>query len=182
MNSGNFFRTPQEELARLNSELREIRDLTREVSTRLSQIEHHVKRAFGSHEGPKPTTVKAKETGSEKPSISPAEAIELFRKLTDISREEGSVAVEERLEQMSIVDLKLMAHELGVPFSGKPTRRSLHAGIRGRVSESVMLSQNRNVTLPRSEQSEGALGRAPGSSAEGRSGETITPLHSKRQS
>ncbi len=160
MSPENFFRTPEEELARLNAELREIRELMREVSTRLNQIDHHVKRAFGVKEIQKTTATKAKDTGSGNPSISPGEALELFRELTDVSREEGSTALEQRLEQMSIPDLKLMARELGVSFSSKPNRRSLHAGIRGRVSESVMLSRNRNVTLPRSEQGGEAAGKA----------------------
>jgi hypothetical protein len=163
MSSEQFFRTSEEELARLNSELAEIRDLMRDVSTRLGQIERHVKRAFGVTEIQKTTTAGVKETGPDKPSISPGEALEVFRKLTDVSRAEGSTAVEERLEQMTIPDLKVMAHELGVSFSSKPTRRNLHAGIRGRVSESVMLSQNRNVTLPRSEQSGEISVKAPDS-------------------
>jgi hypothetical protein len=45
---------------------------------------------------------------------------------------------------MSIPDLKLIAHELGVSFSSKPSRKGLHAGIRGRISESVMLSRTRS--------------------------------------
>ncbi len=161
MSSENFFRTSEEELARLNSELGEIHDLMRDVSARLGQIERHVKRAFGVKEIQKTTTAKAKATGSDQPSMSPGEALEVFRKLTDVSRAEGSTAVEERLEQMSIPDLKLVAHELGVSFSSKPTRKNLHTGIRGRVSESVMLSQNRNVTLPRSEQSGETSGKEP---------------------
>lgn len=167
MSSDQFFRSP-EELARLNSELGEIRDLMRDVSTRLGQIERHVKRAFGVTEIRKPATAKAKEAGSDKPSISPSEALEVFRELTDLSREKGGTAVEERLERMSIPDLKVMAHELGVSFSSKPTRRTLHAGIRGRVSESVMLSRNRNVTLPRSEQSGEPSDKAPDSSTKAR--------------
>jgi len=170
MSSEKFFRTPEEELARLTTELGEIRDSMREVSARLSQIEHHVKRAFGVQEIRK-TTPTTKEPSSLNPSISPAEALDLFRNLTDVSREEGSAAVEQRLEQMSIPDLKLLAHELGVSFSSKPGRKSLHAGIRGRVSESVMLSQNRNVTLPRSEQSGEAEGHTPDSGTKDGAGE-----------
>jgi hypothetical protein len=56
--------------------------------------------------------------------------------------------VEDRLGQMSIPDLKLMAHELGVSFSSKPSRKNLHAGIRGRISESVMLSPTRTGAAP----------------------------------
>jgi hypothetical protein len=148
MNSDNVFRTREEELARLNSELAEIRGLLRDATSRLGQIERHVKRAFGVKESPKQPPPKSKEAGGEQPSISPEEALEQFRELTDLSREKGSTAVEERLGGMSIADLKLMAHELGVSFSSKPSRKKLHAGIRGRISESVMLSPNRTGPAP----------------------------------
>jgi hypothetical protein len=165
MSSDNFFRTPEEELVRLNGELSEIRDVMRDISARLSQIERHVKRAFGVRASPKATpSSKAKEPGPDKPSISPEKALELFRELTELSRSAGSPAVEDRLERMSIADLKVMAHELGVSFPSKPTRKSLHAGIRGRISESVMLSQNRNVTVPLSERGRDRESQPPDSS------------------
>jgi hypothetical protein len=148
MNSDNVFRTREEELAKLNSELAEIRGVLREATARLGQIERHVKRAFGVKDSPKPTPSRPKESAGEQPSISPEEALEQFRELTDLSREKGSAAVEDRLGQMSIPDLKLMAHELGVSFSSKPSRKNLHAGIRGRISESVMLSPTRTPQTP----------------------------------
>jgi len=148
MNSDNVFRTREEELARLNSELAEIRGLLRDATTRLGQIERHVKRAFGIKETPKQPPARPKEAGGEQPSISPGEALEQFRELTDLSREKGSTAVEDRLGQMSIPDLKLMAHELGVSFSSRPSRKNLHAGIRGRISESVMLSPSHTGPAP----------------------------------
>jgi hypothetical protein len=151
MNSESVFRTREEELARLNSELAEIRGLLRDATSRLGQIERHVKRAFGVRESPKQPTPKSKEAEGELPSISPEKALEVFRELTDLSRERGSAAVEERLGQTNIPDLKLMAHELGVSFSSKPSRKNLHAGIRGRVSESVMLSPSRSVSAPSAE-------------------------------
>jgi len=155
MNSDNIFRTREEELAKLNSELAEIRGLLRDAATRLGQIERHVKRAFGIRESPKQPAPRPKEAGSEQPSISPEEALDEFRELTDLSREKGSPAVEERLGQMSIPDLKLMAHELGVSFSSKPSRKNLHTGIRGRISESVMLSPGRGEPLPSSDRESG---------------------------
>ncbi len=148
MNTDNVFRTREEELARLNSELAEIRGLLRDATTRLGQIERHVKRAFGIKESPKQPPTRPKEAAGEQPSISPEDALEQFRGLTDLSREKGSGAVEERLGQISIPDLRLMAHELGVSFSSKPSRKNLHSGIRGRISESVMLSPSTARTAP----------------------------------
>lgn len=146
MSADNIFRSREEELARLNSELAEIRGILRDATTRLGQIERHVKRAFGVQESAKSAPrPKPKDSSTEEPSISPEEALEIFRQLTDISRAQGSAAVEQRLEEMSIPDLKLMAHELGVSFSSKPSRKNLHTGIRGRISESVMLSPSRTT-------------------------------------
>jgi len=155
MNSPNVFRSRDEELARLTSELSEIRGLMRDNSARLNQIERHVKRAFGIRESPKQARPSTTEAAGQQSSISPEEALEQFRELTDVSREKGSTAVEDRLGQMSIPDLKLMAHELGVSFSSKPSRKNLHAGIRGRISESVMLSPSRGHHAPSSDREPG---------------------------
>lgn len=149
MSTDPFFRTPQEELARLNGELVELRATLREISERLGHIERHVKRAFGVKETPKTNkTQKRKDTESEAPSISPEKALEVFRELTEVTREKGNAAAESRLDLLNITDLRLLARELGVTFSSKPSRKNLHAGIRGRIMESLMLSQNRNVTGP----------------------------------
>jgi hypothetical protein len=52
---------------------------------------------------------------------------------------------------MSQPNLKLLAHELGLSFASKPSRKALATAIIGRINESVMLSRNTNVTAPRSE-------------------------------
>jgi hypothetical protein len=143
MSADNVFRSREEELARLNSELADIRAILRDATSRLGQIERHVKRAFGVAESPKSSApAKPKGAGGEEPSISPEKALEIFRELTDVSRAQGNAAVEERLGRMGIADLKLMAQELGVLFSSKPSRKNLHTRIRRRIIESVMLSPN----------------------------------------
>lgn len=151
MSAESFFRTPQEELVRLNGELAELRSTLREISERLSYIERHVKRAFGVKDQPKADKAKKrKEPESEAPSISPERALEIFRELTEITRSQGSTAAESRLDLLNIPDLRFLARELGVSFPSKPSRKTLHAGIRGRITESLMLSHNRNVTDPAS--------------------------------
>ncbi|MBV9157730.1 MAG: hypothetical protein JO097_15810 [Acidobacteriaceae bacterium] len=167
MSADNVFRSPGEELARLNNELAEIRGILRDATTRLAQIERHVKRAFGVPESPKSAAApRPKDLRGGEPSISPEEALEIFRELTDISRAQGSTAVEGRLERMSIPDLKLMAHELGVSFSSKPGRKNLHGGIRGRISESVMLSPSRATPAASAQSKRDAKAEAQHSSAQ----------------
>lgn len=53
---------------------------------------------------------------------------------------------------MAVADLKLMAHELGLSFDSKPSRKALASAIIGRIDESVMLSRNTNLTPSRAEQ------------------------------
>jgi hypothetical protein len=152
--SDSFFRTRDEELTRLNHELAELKTALREIGERLGQIERHVKRAFGIKEAPRGDKgkPKTKDPDTEAPSISPDGALVVFRELTELTRDKGSTAAESRLELMSLADLRLLARELGVSFPSKPSRKSLQAGVRGRITESLMLSRNRNVTDPASEQ------------------------------
>jgi hypothetical protein len=74
----------------------------------------------------------------------------IFDELKSLSLLTDNEQAVERLEQMSIPNLKIIAHELGVTFKSKPSKRSLVSAIRGRLNESLLLSKNVNVTQPRS--------------------------------
>jgi hypothetical protein len=73
--------------------------------------------------------------------------------------------VDARLQEMPVHDLKLMAHELGLSFASKPSRKSLMSAVIGRINESVMLSRNTNVTPSRTEQMRKAKDTSEGGSA-----------------
>lgn len=148
------FRSREQELEHLGRQLGDIKDALREIADRVNQIERHVKRAFGVSSLPGQEAAKrakANRSASETPTISPEQARPVFDDLTRMWREESPERVEARLQEMGTPDLKLMAHELGLSFASKPSRKVLISGIIGRVNESIMLSRNTNLTPPRSE-------------------------------
>lgn len=152
MSNDSPFRTPTEELQRLEQQIAQAREALREIAARLSQIERHVKRAFGVQKtravnravnaGPASVAPDAA------PTLTQAEALKLFDELPAIWARDGRPAVEQRLSELTLPDLKVLAQELGAPLARKPSRKSLVSAVVGRVNESVLLSTNRNVTQP----------------------------------
>ncbi len=80
------------------------------------------------------------------------EALSLFDELSVVFRKEGPQEAKKRLGSMTVPDLKFMAHELGVTFSTKPSKKALFSGIVGRLNEREMLSKNVNITFSQKEQ------------------------------
>lgn len=146
-----LFRSPEDELERLGRQLAEIREALREISTRVSQIERHVKRAFGVSRLPGTSAPRAssppKEAG-EMPSFPAEQARPLFEELVQTWRDSSPDAARTRLDAMSAPDLKLLAHELGLSFPKKPSRKALVSSLIGRINESILLSRNANRESP----------------------------------
>jgi len=147
------FRTKDEELAALTREISEVRALLREIAGRLGRVELHVKRAFGPKAPPplRTSAPRSPRPPAQPPSISPAEALGLFEDLIKLWRSRERSVAEQRLGELALPDLKLLAHELGLPTGSKASKRGLTSAIMGRVNESIMLSRNTNVTQPRSD-------------------------------
>jgi hypothetical protein len=76
------------------------------------------------------------------------EALRFFDRLVEAARAEKRASAERELEQLSPPDLRLLARELGLPGGKRVSRRSLLGSIAGRISESLMLSKNVNLTQP----------------------------------
>ena len=156
MSEQNFFRNKEEELQRLTQDIADLKSTMKEMASSLARIERHVKRSFGippkskssvkSKQKPKSTSSK-----KEEPTITPEEALRIFDKLSENWNNEKPALIEGQLQEMIIPDLKLIAHELGLTFKGKPSKKVLCAGIMGRLNERAMLSRNVNITFPRSE-------------------------------
>jgi len=148
------FRNREQELENLGRQLGDIKDALREIAGRVNQIERHVKKAFSVPILPGQTTAqraKAASRASKEPTISAEQVSAIFDDLTRMYREQSPESVEVRLQEMGTPDLKLIAREVGRSFSSKPSRKMLISAIIGRVNESIMLSRNINLTLPRSE-------------------------------
>ncbi|MFZ9674251.1 MAG: hypothetical protein ACO3A1_08190 [Flavobacteriaceae bacterium] len=157
MTDKDVFRNKEEELQRLTQEIADIKSALKDISMAVGRIERHVKRSFGVPEKPKNPSVSSnskKETTTPKdlPAITPEEALSLFDEFSLIFRDKGSIEVEKKLKSMNVLELKLMAHELGVTFSSKPSIKALCSGIIGRLNERAMLSRNVNVTPSQKEQ------------------------------
>ncbi len=151
MTNDPLFRNQTQEIEHLRKEIQELKDIAREILSRLTQIERHADRAFPS-KPVKGALSKSLATASAKagsvPTISSGEALTLFSELTQLSKEQGGEAAERKLAGFATPDLILIAHELGVVFKSKPSRRDLYNRILGRINESMMLSRNTNVTKP----------------------------------
>jgi hypothetical protein len=149
------FRSRDEELEHLGRQMADIREALREIAGRVNQIERHVKRSFGVSSLPGQATSKGPRRPAdgvpEQPSMSAEEAISAFDGLVRTWKEQSPERVESRLQEIGTPDLKLIAHELGLSFTSKPSRKVLTAGIVGRINESIMLSRNTNITPPRSQ-------------------------------
>lgn len=153
MSDQNFFRNKEEELQRLTQEIADLKSTMKEMATSLNRIERHVKRSFDIPPKSK-SSVKSKPTQDsttrkkEEPSITPEEALKIFDELSENWDNKKPFIIRDKLQEMTIPNLKLMAHELGVTFKGKPSKKALCEGIIGRLNERAMLSHNVNITSP----------------------------------
>lgn len=154
MNEQNIFRNKEEELERLTQEIADLKSTMKEMASSLVRIEKHVKRSFGISPKSK-SSVKSKPKQNstprkkEQPTITPEEALRLFDELSENWDIEKPTLIEGKLQEMTIPNLKLMAHELGVTLKSKPSKKALCSGIMGRLNERAMLSMNVNITSPR---------------------------------
>lgn len=152
MNDQDVFRNKEEELQRLTQEIAGLKSSMKEIALSLSRIERHVKRSFGIP--PKTTKIQNKSSRKttqkkrEEPTISPEEALKLFDEFSEDWDADNPELVKDKLQEMFLPNLKLIAHELGVTFKSKPSKKKLCEGIMGRLNERAMLSRNVNVTSP----------------------------------
>src|SRR3954451_10079660 len=127
------FRSAEEEVQHLNQQLSEVKQLLRDISGRVNQIERHVKRSLGITQRKTGITRKTERSADgsagEQPTISPEEVRPIFDELIRTWREQSPQNAQARLQDMSVADLKLIAHELGLSFSSKPSRNSVISGI-----------------------------------------------------
>ncbi len=153
MSEQNFFRNKEEELHRLTQEIADLKSTMKEMSAALSRIERHVKRSFGispkTKSSPKNNIAQTTtERKKEEATITPEEALKLFDGFSENWGTGNASLIKGKLQEMTLPNLKLMAHELGVTFKGKPSKKTLCEGIIGRLNERAMLSRNVNVTSP----------------------------------
>lgn len=157
MTDEKVFRSKDEELGKLLRELSEIKAAIKDISSAVARIERHVKRSFDIAANPKSGKPRVQPRGSKKgtfakPSITAQQALELFDELSLKWDRSNPQVIEKQLQEIAVSDLKLLAHELGITFPTKPSRKSLCSGIIGRLNERIMLSTNVNISPSQREQ------------------------------
>jgi hypothetical protein len=137
-----MFRTTEEEVKELVKELRELKDILREISGKVAQVEARAKRAFPAMFPKTPPGAKSHAPRlTDPPTISPQDALKLYDDLVMLAKQGDKEEVQRRLENMSLPDLFLLSRELGVSLGkSKPSRKTVLNGVLGRINESVMLS------------------------------------------
>lgn len=137
-----MFRTPEEEVKELTKELRELKDVLRDVSSKVAQIETRVKRTFPTLFPKTPTESRRPASKlTDPPTISAQEVLKLYDDLVAMAKQGDRNEVQRRLETMCLPDLAFLSRELGVSSGkSKPSRKALLKGVLGRINESMMLS------------------------------------------
>lgn len=159
MNEDDAFRSKTEELQRLTKEVADIKLALKDIAATVARIERHARRSFGVTEAPKGParslpTAKRPSVPREAASLTPASALELFDKLS-VSYGAGDLAeVEKQMDSMTVPDLRVLTHELGVSLSSNTPKKALIVGVIGRLNERAMLSRNTNSTPSQKEQLE----------------------------
>ena len=138
-----IFRSKEEEAKQVAADIRELKDIVREVSGKLGRIESRMKRAFPEAFAAIPR--QAKSLNRATPTLSPQQALQLYDELVEFARVGDRESVQRRLSEIDLADLGQLVHELGVSLGKKkPSRKALTAAILARINESVMLSRHLN--------------------------------------
>lgn len=140
MTSRDPFNTSTEEVKRLADELREVREVVREVSQRLARMETRAKRAFPTS-FPKEAERAKSEVNQSHTTLSSDEALQMYESFVEQVKIGDPSGVQSRLESMSRADLMRLRQEVGVSLRAKkPSRIGLVSAILSRASESAMLT------------------------------------------
>ena len=145
--TGDPFNTPTEEVNRLVAEVRETKELLRELSSKLSRIETRLKRVFPPAFAKKndEATRERVPAGRKAPTLTVGQAMILYQELVDSARKDQFEEVHRRLSSFGLADLSLLQRELGASLGKKkPSAKALITAILGRVKESIMLSKHTN--------------------------------------
>lgn len=133
----------REDVEALAGELRDLKEILREVSGKLGRIKKRL-RLFFPESFPSPERRKEKSSDLQEtpPTITPQRALELYSELVDMARTGREQQVEARVANLEIADLALLVKELGAPLGKKPSKTALTKSLMGRLKESIMLSRH----------------------------------------
>lgn len=137
-----MFRTPEEELKELVKELRELKNLLRDISSKVASIEKRAKRAF-----PDAFTQDLPDSATTAPDIkdssilSAEEAQKLYDDLVRLAKQDKIEEVRSHLEAMAHPNLNVLYRELGITSRKRnPSVKVMIDGVLKRINESLLLS------------------------------------------
>jgi hypothetical protein len=147
----------REDVEALAGELRDLREVMREVSGKLGRIEKRLRLFFPQSFPDERRKEPEGDIREMSPTITPQRALEMYTELLEIARRGREEQVQSRIAGMALPDLALLVRELGAPLGKKPTRTALSKSLMGRLRESIMLSRHtlRPASNPSTPQSEG---------------------------
>jgi hypothetical protein len=131
------FRSVPEEVGNLLREIEATKASLKEISTRLTGIEKHVRRAF------QVPTQSAKRTPARKSAslLRQDQLLELFDNLRSRATSADTLS-NDLVAEIAEEDLRALAQELGVPNVNKQSAGRIRASVLQKVRESVMLGTN----------------------------------------
>jgi hypothetical protein len=134
----------QEDVEALAHEMRDLKEVLREVSGKLGRIEKRLRTFFPDSFPDKSQKEKTPDLRESAPSITPQQALDFYSELVALARSGKEQEVEARTAKLALADLALLVRELGAPLGKKPSRIGLTRSLMGRLKESVLLSRHTN--------------------------------------
>lgn len=135
----------REDVEALAGEMRDLKEVLREVSGKLGRIEKRL-RAFFPDSFPQNKTRKEPSSNLREsaPTITAQQALDIYTELVTLARSGQEQEIASRAAKLDIADLALLVRELGAPLGKKPSRTGLTKSLMSRLKESVLLSRHTN--------------------------------------
>jgi hypothetical protein len=132
----------REDVEALAGELRDLKEVMREVSGKLGRIEKRLRLFFPASFPNQPRKERSPDLRDTPPTITTQQALQIYNELLDMARTGREQQVEARVAGIGLPDLALLVRELGAQVGKKPSRTGLTKSLMGRLKESVMLSRH----------------------------------------
>jgi hypothetical protein len=133
----------REDVEILAREIRDLKEVLRELSGKLGRIEKRLRVFFpAAFPKSKPRANKGQSLQSSPPTMTSEQVLGFYNELIDLVRADRRSQVEDNLARLALGDLALLVRELGAPTGNNPSRSGLTKSVMGRLKQSIMLSRH----------------------------------------
>jgi hypothetical protein len=139
----NEFPSPPEEVQRLARELELLRSDFQSALSKLNQMDKRLRASFPNL--PKKKSKERHHADIPASSKTGEQLLAIFDELVALKRENRDSEFETRLRNLAPEDVIALVTELGAGKGKNTTVKAAQIGIRGRVNETILLNQNRQV-------------------------------------